>query len=206
MRLALVSLALLLTSPNPLAAQMSYSIGDTLSPRIKVGSCHLADSLFGPAPKGVLKAEAHGTLGPESEFSIVSGAVVYRDELPSAIELFESGAGVDPIPRGVLNIWFHGDILNVERDPSKPFTVIVDDSLKFVLGMPQFPMFQGDAPTVVPFYTVILANGVEALIRGKKARAEFLGKRVEIRHRTLEEIQGAVRVVTCYRAGQELTR
>ena len=206
MRLAIVSLAVILACPSAASAQAQYSIGDTLSPRVKVGSCALADQQLGPASKNVLKAEVHGTLGPENNFRLTSGPILYRDELPTALELFQDAAGTEPMPRGVLNIWFYAGILKVERDPAKPFTVVVDDSLSFPLGMPLLPAFQGEAPSVVPFNVVILPNGVEALMRARKARVEFLGKHEELDHHALDEFQGVVRLAICQRAGQAIVR
>lgn len=205
MRLTVVSLVLVLSFPRALHAQM-YTVGDTSSKRIRPGSCPLADGQLGEASKGVMKAEIHGSFGPDSLFQLASGPIEYHDELPATLTVTDRTAGHDSIPWGILEIWFKGDILSAERDPSKPFTLVVNDSLRFPLGMPPVPLIQGTEPDAAPFHVVITSKPLKALVLAKKARAEFLGKRTDFRHSAIEEFQGTVRLAICYRSGQGITR
>ncbi len=201
MRLALVSLAIVLAIPGTATAQ-TYWVGDSLSPKVKVGSCPMADSMFGPAPKGVMKSQVHGQV----DGWLSSGPMRYNDRLPVTLEMSPKLRDEHQLPGGFLTMWFYGSIMKAERDPAKPFTVVVDDTMSYVLGMPDQPTIHGPTPEVIYYRVIITPEAVQALSRARKARVDFLGKKQEINNDRLEEIQGTARIVVCYRAGQGLQR
>lgn len=201
MRLRLASLVILMALPRDLSAQ-NYWIGDTLSPRIKVQSCPVADSLLGQASNGVMKAEVHGSLASALDYRLASGPVSYRNRLPASLQLFPSVANPGRIPGGIFMMWFYGSILNAPRDSTKPFTLIVDDTLHFGLGMPRGAIINGPTPDATFYNVAITPEAIAGVISGRKARVEFLGKKQEIEGKRLEEFAAVTRLAICARAGQ----
>ncbi len=200
MRSLLVSLAILLVLPRSLRAQ--FMIGDTASPRIKVQSCQVADSLLGQASKAVMKAEVHGYVEAPDEFELESGPLIYDRGLPATLTLVPVSATPGRIPGGAFTMWFYGSILNAKRDSTKPFTVVVDDTLRFPLGMPHEPIINGPTPDFIFYNVVINPQALEGLFHGKKARVEFLGKRQDIEGKRVQEFEGATRLAICARVEQ----
>jgi len=179
---------------------------DTLAKRIEVGSCPLADRMLGPATKNVLKAEVRGWFGPDSQFSLSSGQIKYRDEPPATLDINHLTIGHDSFPRGVMEAWFKSDIIDAPRDQKLPFTFILDDTLKFAVGMPAVPAIMGDTPEIVYFTVPATPKMLQAMMTAKKARMEYLGKRSDFRRRSLEEFAAATRLAICFRSGQGISR
>ena len=201
MRLHLAGLAVLVLLPSSLLAQ-NYWVGDTLSPQIRVRDCAMADSLLGFPAAGVMKAEVHGALESPTSFRLKSGPVSYHNRLPAMLDLFPLGAPPGHVPGGIFMMWFYSSILRAPRDSTKPFTLIVDDSLHFVLGMPEPPRIEGPVLEATFYNAIITPEAVAALNHGKKARVEFLGKKQDIEGKRLVEFAGVTRLAICARAGQ----
>lgn len=206
MRPMVLGLVLSLAAPQLLQAQYIMTVLDTLAKRIEVGSCPLADRMLGPASKNVLKAEVRGWFGEQGQFSLSSGQIKYRDEMPATLDINHLTAGADSFPRGVLEAWFKSDIIDAPRDEKLPFTYVIDDTLRFVVGMPLVPAVIGDRPEIVFFTVPAAPNVLAALMNARKARMEYLGKRSEFRRRSLEEFAAATRLAICYRSGQGISR
>jgi hypothetical protein len=206
MRRAAWCLAALLHVPGALSAQYIMTVQDTFANRIEVGSCPLADRMLGPAPKSVLKAEVRGWFGPDSQFSLSSGQIKYKDEPPATLDINHLTIGHDSFPRGVMEAWFKSDIIDAPRNPGLPFTFIIDDTLKFPVGMPAIPAIMGDVPEIIFFMVPAMPKMLQAMVAAKKARMEYLGKRSDFRRRSLDEFAAATRLAICFRSGQGIQR
>ena len=206
MRRTALCLGILLTVPGALRAQYIMTVQDTFAKRIQVGSCPMADRMLGPAQKNVLKAEVRGWFGPDSQFSLSSGQIRYHNEPPATLDINHLTIGHDSFPRGVLEAWFKSDIIDAPRDPTLPFTFIIDDTLRFPVGMPATPTILGDAPEIVFLMVPAMPRMLAALMTAKKARMEYLGKRSDFRRRSLDEFAAATRLAICFRSGQGISK
>ena len=207
MRLPFLCLAALLLMPTHLSGQVSvFTVEDSMTRRIKSGSCPLADSILGPASKAVLKADMYGFFRADSSYLLNSGPMKLRNEMPQELVIAAGTAGHDSIPTGYLTLFFPRKVMDADLQHAPPVALIVDDTVAIPLGLPIMPEIRGYAPSSVPVQVKLTTAAVRSLTRANKARVEFLRTRMFITRDNLTDMAATARVAICFRSGQGISR
>lgn len=172
--------------------------------RVPVASCTAADSLLGPAPKQVLKAQVYGTLGPGAAFELRSGPI--SGSISHTLQLTSRTADQVALPSGYVTAWFPPSVLRASAAQAEPIQLILEQSDTLPLGTPNLPTITGRMPPAVPFTVVMRARDALALVRAQDARLAFVGKQIRLTKGTLAEFQAAFRLGVCQMAADSSAR
>jgi hypothetical protein len=168
--------------------------------RVPVTSCATADSLIGAAPRGVLRAEVHGGVGPGSAFELRSGPLSTHDLQPILLKLSSAVTPVGRLPGGYLTVFFPASILGSSTEQAEPMQIVLDDSTRSPLSTPRPPSIAGPTPPTLPYTALLRPDDARALVQARKARVEFLGRKAVLDQVDLNQFQATWRLAVCHLA------